>query len=235
MITLDTTTCAVPFSNAMSRKKYIQLPHEYLSYSQMSLWLTDPVRYKALYFDKRDELRVSNSGQEYGKVVADALEKGVQTNDLLTDSAMLLLPKYDTPDQLIEAEVKTKDGWLKLIAKPDTRDSVTQAFREYKTGKHAWTQKRADEHLQMIFYAIVIWQKFGVKLDKAHLDWIETEVIAPYDQSEKIVRPTGRVESFEVVFSNRMYLETLTKIVSVAKEIEIAWAHHVPDPRYATF
>ena len=36
---------------------------------------------------------------EYGKVVADALEKGVQTGDLLTDAGMLLLPKYDVADK----------------------------------------------------------------------------------------------------------------------------------------
>lgn len=201
----------------------------------MSLWQDDPDRYKAIYFDKRDELRVSNRGQEYGKVVATALENGVQTGDLLTDSAMLLLPKYDTADQAIEVEVKTRDGWLKLIAKPDTLDSKTKAFREYKTGTHPWTQKKAQQHLQMIFYAVVIWQKYGVKLEKAHLDWIETERIA-LDNSHQIeIRPTGRIETFEVMFTPSQYLEKLAEMVKVAKEIEIAWASHVTNPELATF
>ena len=197
------------------------------SHTQRELWKTDKARYKGLYFDNRAELRVSNSGQEYGKVVADALEKGVDTGDLLTDSATLLLPKYDTADQLIEVDVKTKDGWLCLVAKPDTLDSRTFAFREYKTGKGEWTLAKAIAHPQMIFYAVVIWQKYGVMLDKAHLDWIETEWVKPDNESVARIRPTGRVESFEVPFTPVQHYETLADMIKVAKEVELAWASHV--------
>lgn len=210
-------------------KHYIQLPHHHLSHSQRELWKSDPKRYAALYFDGRDEMRVSNSGQEYGKVVADALEKGIQTGDVLTDSAMLLLPKYDVADQPIEVDMKTKHGWLHLIAKPDTFDSKTFAFREYKTGKNPWTQKKAQNHPQMIFYAVCIWLKHGVKLEKAHLDWIETAL------EDGVVKPTGRVETFEVTFSPEQYLETMTDMVKTALEIELAWASHQTNPELTTF
>ncbi len=213
----------------MTRKKYIQLPRGYLSYTQMELWQADPKRYKALYFDNRDELRVSNRGQEYGKVVADALEKGVETGDLLTDSATLLLPKYDLQDQEFFAEVKTKDGWLKLICKPDTMDSKTYVFREYKTGKLPWTREKAQNHPQMIYYAVGIWQKYGVKNEKAHLDWIETE------QVDTQIVPTGRVETFEVTFTTAQYMHTLMRMIQTAKEIEIAWASHVTNPELINF
>ena len=216
------------------RKYYIVLPHHHLSHSQRELWKTDPSRYKALYFDQRDELRVSNSGQEYGKVVADALENGIQTGDLLTDSAMLLLPKYDTADQPIEADFKTKDGWLRLIAKPDTFDSKTYAFREYKTGKHSWTQSKAQKHPQMIFYAVVIWLKYGVKLEKAHLDWIETESFQN-DSGTVSINPTGRVDTFEVTFTPQQYLDELADMVRVAREIELSWAGWVTNPELLTF
>ncbi len=215
--------------NTMSKKKYIQLPKHHLSYSQVSLWKSDPIRYKQIYFDHRDEMKLSNHGQEYGKVVADALEKGVETGDLLTDSAMLLLPKYDVADQPIEVDVKTKDGWLCLIAKPDSFNSETHEFLEFKTGKHAWSQKKAQNHLQMIFYAIVIWQKYGVQLPGAKLAWIETEAVGDR------ISPTGRVETFDVTFTSTQYLETLAEIVKVAKEIEIAWASHITNPEYEKF
>lgn len=224
----------------MANKKYIQLPHHYLSYSQMSLWKADPARYKALYFDGRDEMRISNMGQEYGKTVADALEKGVETGDLLTDAATLLLPKYDVADQAIEAEVKTKSGWLRLIAKPDSLHSKTYDFVEFKTGVHAWSKKKAQDHLQMIFYAIVIWQKYGIQLPGAKLAWIETfHMVSGTDDSglvtERKVMPTGRVEVFDVTFTPTQYLETLSEIVKVAKEIELAWASHITNPALTTF
>jgi hypothetical protein len=205
-------------------KKYIQLPRTYLSYSQMVLWQSDPRRYEEIYMDGRDELRTSNSGQEYGKVVATALEHGRDTGDLLTDSALLLLPKYDVADQEIRVDLKTTHGWLQLVGKPDTRNSLTHAFREYKTGKHPWTAKKAQDHGQMRFYAMLIYLKFGVLLKDAHLDWIETE------QGEDGIRPTGRVQSFRVTFTLNDILKTMAEATRVALEIESAYAAHATKP-----
>lgn len=211
------------------KKKYIQLPRGYLSYSQIVLWQNDRKRYSEIYMDGREELRTSNAGMEYGKVVATALEKGIETDDLLTDSAMLLLPKYDIADQEIEVDMKTKSGWLKIVGRPDTLDSTTKAFREYKTGKHAWTQERAQNHLQMHFYAMVIYVKYGKLLTEGWLDWIETE------WTPEGVKPTGRVESFKVAFTLSDILKTMALATKVAKEIEIAYAHHVVNPAIANF
>lgn len=213
----------------MSRKKYIELPQGYLSYSQMMLWLSSPKRYADLYFDRRDELKFTNPGQEFGKMVATSLEEGVDTGDLLTDSATLLIPKYDTADEPIHTEFRTKHGWLKLIGKPDTFDSVTHAFREDKTGKVAWTQKKAQNHPQMIFYAITIWLKYETMNTKAHLDWIETEYV------DGITKPTGHIQTFEVTFTRKDYFEFMSKMVKVASEIELAWASHITNPELVTF
>lgn len=216
------------------KKKYIQLPHFWLSYSQYSLWQTDQKRYKSIYFDKFD-LKVANQAQKYGTAVATALELGRETGDLLTDAATLLLPKYDIADQPIEVDVKTKEGWLKLIAKPDSLHSKTKDFLEYKTGTHPWTQKKAQTHPQMIFYAVVIWQKYGIKLPGSKLAWIETERIALSDSFQIEIRPTGRVEVFEVTFDPLQYLEALASMVKVAKEIEISWASHITNPELVNF
>lgn len=209
----------------MAKKKYIQLPKGYLSYSQIQLWKNDPERYIAIYMDGRDELRTTNAGMEYGKIVADALEKGVDVGDLMTDSAMLLLKKYDTPDQEIRTDMKTKYGWLSLVAKPDTRDSVTHDFREYKTGKNAWTEKKAQNHPQMIFYAMVIYIKFKTLISRAWLDWIETEAVMN-DVGVNEIMPTGRVESFLVTFTLGDVLREMQETIRVAREIETAWVTH---------
>ncbi len=215
----------------MTRKKFIALPKHHFSYSQWSLWLSDPERYKQLYFDKRDDLKYSNRGQTFGKEVADALEAARETGDLLTDSAMLLLPKYDTADQPIEVDVKTQYGWLNLVAKPDSFDSVRHGFIEFKTGKgkNPWTKEKAQNHLQMWFYAVVIWQKFGTVLDTAKLAWIETE-----DTPEGI-KPTGTVSVFPVSFSRAGLMGALARIIKSAHEIEVAWASHVTKPWITTF
>lgn len=205
-------------------KKYIQLPQGYISYSQLTLWQNDKKRYAEIYFDRRDELRTSNRGMEYGKVVADALEKGVQTDDLLTDAAMLLLPKYDIADEEIRAEIRTKDGWITLLGKPDSMDSYSKSFLEYKTGKTQWTEKKAQGHLQMHFYAAVIYRKYGIVPPSAKLVWIETEM------TEKGIQPTGRVEEFPVKITLKEILKTLALISKVAKEIEVAFASHIPNP-----
>lgn len=209
------------------KKKIIQLPKGYISYSQLQLWQNDKKRYKEIYFDGRDELRVSNAGMEYGKIVATALEKGTDTDDLLTDSAMFLLPKYDIADQEIDTFLKTKDGWIRILGRPDTMDSKTFDFREYKTGKTSWSQKKAQNHLQMRFYAMLIYLKHKKILKEAYLDWIETE------QGPEGIRPTGRVESFRVEFQLQDILATMALTSKIAKEIEIEFASHIPDPKLA--
>jgi len=206
------------------KKKYIQLPKGYLSYSQIQLWKSDKKRYIELYFNNRNELRLSNSGLEYGKIVADALEQGTETNDLLTDTAMSLIIKYDIRDQEIRTEIKTKHGAVGVMGRPDTMDSVTKAFREYKTGRVKWTENKAQKHPQMVFYAMLIYLAHGVILKEAYLDWIETV------EENGIVKPTGRLETFRVTFTFMDIMECIAMTTRVAKEIEIAWASHVTPP-----
>lgn len=208
----------------MAKKKVIQLPKGYLSYSQIQLWKSDKKRYIELYFNNRNELRLSNSGLEYGKIVADALERGTETNDLLTDTAMSLIIKYDVRDQEIRTEIKSKDGAIGVIGRPDTMDSITKHFREYKTGRVKWTQNKAQKHPQMVFYAMLIYLAHGVILKEAYLDWIETV------EEDGVVKPTGRLETFKVTFTLMDIMECIAMTTRVAKEIEVAWASHIMPP-----
>ena len=215
------------------KKKIIQLPKEYLSYSQIQLWKNDRKRYIAHYMDG-NKSGINNSGMEYGKVVADALEKGVETGDLLTDAAMLLIPKYDIADKEIRATVKSKDGSFDIIGRPDSLDSATKAFYEFKTGKGKWTANKAQRHPQMVFYALLIYLAYGVVLTEASLIWIEThDVVEQYGPEDwltgekKSVKPTGHVETFKVTFTLADILNCMAETIRVAKEIEIEWVAHV--------
>ena len=209
----------------MAKKKIIQLPTGCLSYSQVSLWQADRNRYKEIFFNKNDSVRFMNEGMVYGKVVADALEAGEETGDLLTDMAMSLLVKYDIRDEEIEGVMKTKDGEIKIVSHPDTMDSETYALREYKTGKVKWTQKKADNWFQLKFYAMLIFIKYGKIPPEVHLDWIET-FADPSANGE--IKPTGRVETFKVNITMSDIINTMATVSRVAKEIEAEWLVHVP-------
>ena len=205
------------------RKKIIQLPRGYISYSQKELWKASPERYAKVYFENLTP--APNSGQEYGKVVAEALEHSKETGDLLTDSAMLLLPKYDVRDQEIKTFLKTKEGEITVLGRPDMLNSTTKEFREIKTGKIAWTARKAQGHPQMRFYAMLIFLAYKVQLHDAYLDWIETE------DTPKGIKPTGRVESFKVAFGMSDILNEMAETSKVAKEIEVAFASYIPDKK----
>lgn len=200
------------------RKRIIQLPAGCLSYSQVSLWLTNPQRYKEIFFNHNDTARFMNSAMAYGSIVAEALEKGEDTGDLLTDMAISLLVKYDTRDKEMEGILPTKDGDIKIVSHPDMFDSVTKSLREIKTGKVKWTQKKADNWFQLKFYAMLIYLIYKKIPPEVHLDYIET-----HDTPEGI-KPTGRVETFKVQMGLKDVLQTMATTARVAKEIELAWA-----------
>ncbi len=214
----------------MAQKKYIQIPRGYLSQSQAALWQTNPKRYMELYFDQRDELRHSSVEMDYGKLIAEALENGEQTGDLLSDAAMLLLPKYDIRDKEFRVDLRVGKEWVEILAKPDYMDSESKDFIEIKTGKVPWTQAKADKHLQLLWYATAIYLKYGPVIPKVKLAWVETQ-----KDELGVVTPTGRVEVFEVVFTLKEILSTMALMGKVAQEIAIAWAAHETDPRLNTF
>lgn len=209
----------------MRKKKYIQLPRGYLSQSQYNLWKGDKKRYIEVYFNDRKEYSFGNDSMDFGKKFAESLEFERDTDEVLTDATILLLPKYDVRDKEIFAELKTNYGWLRLLAKPDTFNSQSFEFREYKTGFNPWTQAKADKHFQLRFYAVVIYLKYKKILPDAYLDWIETERL-----EDGTIRPTGKTKSFRVQIGLPIILQTIKEIVDVARDIELGYASHIRPP-----
>jgi hypothetical protein len=95
---------------------------------------------------------------------------------------------------------------------------VTKEFYEFKTGKVKWTQVKADKHLQLKFYAMLIYLHYGVQVKNTELIWMET-----FTNPEGIVEPTGHIERFKVAITLKDILETMAITSKVAKEIESAW------------
>ena len=211
------------------KKKYIQLPKSYLSFSQITLWQSNPERYKKLYFEGDQSYNFTNDGMRFGSKVADALEHKTQTGELLTDIAIELMPQYDVRDEEIVADLKTEDGWIKVLGRPDSLDSETKDFVEFKTGKVKWTQTKAEKHLQLRFYAMLIYLEYGVVPGNVALIWMET-----HKNTDGETEPTGRIEKFPVKIELKDILETMAITSKVAKEIEAAWViyERPADPKF---
>jgi hypothetical protein len=178
-----------------------------------------------LYYEGDQSYSLSNSGLNYGSLFAKALEIGEDTGDLLTDVALDLLPKYNVRDKEIVVDMKTVGGAVTLLGRPDMLDDETFAFREVKTGKVKWNQKKADKHLQLKIYAVLIYLTKKVVPPSVYLDWVET-----FQDTDGEVTPTGHIESFKVDITLKDILETMALISKVAKEIELDWASYVPEP-----
>lgn len=145
------------------------------------------------------------------------MECGEATGEELTDLVASLLPRYDTPEKQLIADLQTAYGQFTLLGKLDTMCSATVAFREYKTGTTKWTQSRANKHGQLLHYAALIWLNYKKLPPKVHLDWAETELI----NGQAVF--TGRVESFEVKVTMPMVLEYLSRATKVAVQIDAAY------------
>lgn len=190
-------------------------PRGYLSWTQVDMWMRSPDRYIRQYV--HGAAGFENSGMTFGKGMSDALEKGAEDGDALMEAVVALLPRYAKPEHEIVVDLKTPKGVVVLLGKLDTFDPKTLKMREYKSGRVAWTQARADRHRQLLHYAALIYLKHGRIPPEAWLDWVETE------ETDGEVRFTGTIRSFKVEITMRDVLEYLADVSRVAREIDEAY------------
>jgi hypothetical protein len=196
--------------------KQLSTPRNYLSWTQIDTWIRSPEKYKQKYFFGQ-EVDSGNAYMDYGKATADAIESGELTGDHLLDMAVALLTKYSEIEYEIRVPCKTPHGIVDLLGKIDTFDPETYKFREYKTGKTVWTQRRAQNHKQLYHYATMIYLKFGTLPPAIALDWLETE------QTPTGMTFTGRRASYEVKIDLSDVIEYMTLVSRVAFEIDAAY------------
>lgn len=89
-------------------------------------------------------------------------------------------------------------------------------INEIKTGSVKWTQKRAQEHPQLLQYATMVWLKYKRLPTKVRLIWIPT-----IRESDGEVRFTGETpQIFEVTITLTKILEYMSRVSKVAVEID---------------
>lgn len=197
-------------------KNKLVLPKPHLSWSQMSCWLSNPLRYRKEYFECGEKL--DTKYLRFGKGVAELIETG-KHKELIPD-----LVVYDKPEYEIRTEIKG----VPVLSYLDSYDSKGNVFREYKTGKIPWTQTKVQKHDQLTFYATSLKWSIGKIPEYCDLDWIETregavEVDDFWRENEKIVQVTGRLKSFHREFDEREIERMESLIVRVATEISEAY------------
>lgn len=175
-----------------------------LSWSAISSFEWDPEQwYKRYILGVKDK---PTPELEFGKMVADSLA---------TDAPMVPFEQYS----ILEQKLFFKFGGIQMVGYIDTFTSVGWKFREFKTGKKEWTQKRANEHGQLKFYTLGIGILWNIKPEDitVHLDWAPTE--EGWDVPIQLIQPI-KMQSFPVKITTKDLEDFKLRILKTVGEMQ---------------
>ena len=162
-----------------------------------------PSLYVERYLSEGPE--IENKYMTLGKRLAERMELGLPTNDKLIEHLVLFLPKGEKQEHEMEVDFEG----IPMKGKLDQFTLKTKEIRETKTGKN-WTQRMADNHGQLKFYATMVYVKYGV-IPKIFLDWVPTRELG-----DGTLEMTGEIKTFEVKL-------VLSDIILFRARIKKAW------------
>jgi len=206
----------------------IILPRDHFSWNQLQTWEKDKELYKAIYFNEDESKKFKpNRGMKKGKQMADSLESGEASGDILLDAVIQNLPKFEIMDKVFYAELPIGKDKIKLHIQPDTYEKDLSKYYEYKTGqigydakgekKTAWNQAKANKHGQMDFYDTGIYL-ITKKIPDHWLVEVETEKVDPTNKWSKL-EATGHVNIYHTVRTTAQILKMMARITKAIKEI----------------
>lgn len=133
-----------------------------LSWSAISSFEYDPAQWYNRYVLKLDE--PASPEMEFGKIMGERLA---------ADNAFM--PQVPR-GSLYEYELKAKFGKIPLIGYIDSY-VPHRRLEEYKTGKRAWDQTRADGHGQITMYLLMVYLMYKVNPDqvRCRIHWLPTK------------------------------------------------------------
>lgn len=192
------------------QSKYL-LPHGYLSWTQMSTWEQNRERYIREYVE--GGRRLDTKALRFGKSIATLIEE---------NRHHAILPNLVTYENS-EYAIKTEIEGVPILAKIDSYSEELDTFREYKTGKVAWTAKKVYAHGQLLFYATCL-DAIGKKVEMCYLDWLPTKESSfaeegLWNEVDKKLGLTGEIYTFERYFDDREIEHMKNRIVTTAEEI----------------
>ena len=229
------------------------LPKGYLSWSQMSCWISNKDRYVREYFDDgaRLDTRYLRFGGQFAKMIEDlcTLMERIPNRIL----AVKELAKEYTFDENMETVLMDLDiegesefqignsgregdthpvclvrGEVPILAYLDKYIHRNNAIQEYKTGLAPWTLAKVQKHDQLPFYGVGLKWSGKPYPPYADLHWIETretetERVDFWRDGDKVISATGKIKYFHREFDEREFERMEDLIVRVAWEISDAY------------
>lgn len=198
-----------------TKPKYL-LPKEYLSWSAINCWMTNPERFRKEYFENGKKL--DTKAWQFGRGIASLIEEG-KHKELLPDLVVYSHPEY---------ELKCEIMGVPMIGFIDSYDPEKNVFREYKTGRVPWTYAKVQKHDQLTLYAAMLKCITGKMPEYCDLDWIETregavEVEDFWRTNEKQINVTGKIVTFRREFDSREIDRIEFIVQKCAEEISDAY------------
>lgn len=233
------------------------LPKGYLSWSQLSCWISNKPRYIREYFEDGEKLdtRYLRFGSVFSRMVEELGEimKKIPDRALAIDELAKEFPMDENMQTVLmeldvrgiseyqigntgRADDKTPvckiRGQVPVLAFLDKYRDFEKGIGEYKTGLVPWTLAKVQKHDQLVYYAVSLKWAGQPLPTHADLDWIETreheeERVDFWRDGAKIIKATGRIKSFHREFDEREFERMEELIIRVAFEISDAYQDHL--------
>lgn len=163
--------------NKENKNEYYGAKYNALTNSKRTLWKKNPEEYVRTYMYEGEKF--TSKAMAFGTQMHNAIETGESTGDIEVDLLITDLPKFPDGQDLREIElhatIKVGNEETPILAKLDRLKSDFTAFKDWKTGKNAWTQAKVDKDEQITFYCMIIFIQKKIIPNDIELVWIPTE------------------------------------------------------------
>lgn len=182
-----------------------------IRFSMFQAWWSNRQAAIERYFPE-EPVNITNVWMEFGSKVAAALEE----RPLPDWVAHLAIPEYDKQEYRIIEDI---EGFL-VRGTLDRYSTELHKILDDKCAKTMWTPKKAQEHVQLDFYSVLVEHRHGWVDDESHIHCI------PIDMDDNgIIRLTGEPPVLlPHITTQAMRDELKEKIISTAKDINTCWA-----------
>ena len=201
-----------------SGKEPLILPNGYLSFSQITLWLSGKESYRKRYYPDVAPKSYSTMEMDFGNKVTLAMENGEDWVDFI--------PHHE----IFERGILNNVNGVPVIAYIDNSTKFNR-FREQKSGRTPWTAGKVAKHKQMDLYSVILELEDGFVEDECDLIWVKTvkeEVVVDKielmpgifsEKTETQLRLTGEYEIIPRIITpeDRRIMREL--VYTVGKEI----------------
>lgn len=153
------------------------------------------------------------------------LQFGSYIDKLIQEDKKFLpkLPRYT----MMQYKMNVILDGIPLVGLPDGLCLKKKLLADYKTGKNAWTQKRADETKQLTMYLLLIFitHKIPPGFFRCFIHWMPTEANGDFTISLK-KPPHKHLRTFETKRTMNDILEYAKYIKKIYKEMQLYAQNH---------